>query len=397
MRQVLTNIMGNAVKFTDRGHVLVRAVGIETGLARQAVHITVEDTGIGIAPENLDHVFGEFNQVEAQANRKFEGTGLGLAITRRLVEAMGGEVWVDSELGRGSSFGFRLPLSVAEEPQPPDLPKDLRRVLVVDDQLINRTILERQLVPCGIAVSLARSADEALRILSGDGGFDVVLTDHNMPEMTGPDLVLAMRERGIGIPVVLLSSSPADMRGNPAEGEVAAVLSKPILRAELFRRLNALSGGQAEAPVVAPIAPQPAGRRLMRVLAAEDNRTNQLVFRKMVADAGIDLRFANNGREAVEAFQTFDPDVIFMDVSMPEMDGREATMAIRALERETGGHVPIIALTAHAMDGDAAGILAAGMDRYMTKPLRKAMLFATLNDFAPAGISFVTEGSALAS
>jgi signal transduction histidine kinase/CheY-like chemotaxis protein len=397
MRQVLTNIMGNAVKFTDRGHVLVRAVGVETGPGRQAVHITVEDTGIGIAAENLDLVFGEFNQVEAQANRKFEGTGLGLAITRRLVEAMGGEVWVDSELGRGSSFGFRLPLAVAEEPALPELPVDLRRVLVVDDQLINRTILERQLVPCGIAVTLARSGDEALRALAGDAGFDVVLTDHNMPEMSGPDLVLAMRDRGIATPVVLLSSSPADLRGHPAADQIIATLAKPILRAELFRRLNALSGAPAAVPAVAPAPLLPAGRRLMRVLAAEDNRTNQLVFRKMVADCGLDLRFANNGREAVEAFQTFDPDLIFMDISMPEMDGREATMAIRALERETGGHVPIIALTAHAMEGDAAGILAAGMDRYMTKPLRKAELFATLDEFVPAGVAIRTEGPALAS
>ncbi len=394
IRQVLTNIMGNAVKFTERGHVLVRAVGVETGPGTQALHVTVEDTGIGIAPENLALVFGEFNQVEAQANRKFEGTGLGLAISRRLVEAMGGEVWVDSELGRGSSFGFRLPLPVAEAAVPPDLPVDLRRVLVVDDQLINRTILERQLVPCGMAVVLARSGEEALRILAADHDFDVVLTDHNMPEMSGTALVRAMRARGLAMPVVLLSSSPAELRDSGLTDQIAAVLPKPILRAELFRRLRALTAPppQAARPAAAPAVP--AGRRLMRVLAAEDNRTNQLVFRKMVSGCGLDLRFANNGREAVEAFLGFDPDLIFMDISMPEMDGREATVAIRALERETGGHVPIVALTAHAMEGDARDILSAGMDRYMTKPLRKAELFATLNEFLPPGVTIDTDGAA---
>ncbi|MFN3295004.1 MAG: ATP-binding protein, partial [Gemmobacter sp.] len=146
LRQVLTNLMGNAVKFTEAGHVLVRVVGFEAEDGRQQLHVTVEDTGIGIAPQHLDHIFGEFNQVEDAANRKFEGTGLGLAITRRLIERMGGAVWVDSELGKGSCFGFRLTLPVAEGAAPPaGVPITLHRVLVVDDQFINRTILQRQL------------------------------------------------------------------------------------------------------------------------------------------------------------------------------------------------------------------------------------------------------------
>ena len=152
LRQVLTNLIGNAVKFTERGHVLVRVVGLEDTPGRQQVHVTVEDTGIGIAPENLDHIFGEFNQEESQSNRKFEGTGLGLAISQRLIERMEGAVWVDSEVGKGSCFGFRLTLPVAEEVVQPRRPIPIKRALVVDDQFINRTILERQLVPCGIAV-----------------------------------------------------------------------------------------------------------------------------------------------------------------------------------------------------------------------------------------------------
>ncbi|PZQ97922.1 MAG: hybrid sensor histidine kinase/response regulator [Cereibacter sphaeroides] len=378
LRQVLTNLMGNAVKFTDTGHVLVRVVGIEAEPGRQHLHITVEDTGIGIAPEHLEHIFGEFNQVEDAANRKFEGTGLGLAITQRLIERMGGAVWVDSELGRGSSFGFRLSLPVSEDAGVAMVPIRLSRALVVDDQFINRTILERQLVAYGIEVVLCRSGSEALAALA-KGAFDVLLTDHDMPEMDGLDLAVETREAGHELPIVLLSSNPAVARDAPEAGLLAAILQKPILRSELYRRLQSLSAPAAPEEAEPPAQP---GRR-MRVLAAEDNRTNQLVFGKMVRDLDIDLRFAGNGREAVESWQDWKPDLIFMDVSMPEMDGREATRTIRAMEEHLGGHVPIIALTAHAMDGDGAGLLAAGMDRYMTKPLRKNAITEVIEEFCP--------------
>ena len=381
LRQVLTNLMGNAVKFTATGHVLVRVVGVEAEPGNQQLHVTVEDTGIGIASEYLDHIFGEFNQVESEANRKFEGTGLGLAISRRLIERMGGAVWVDSEPGRGSCFGFRLALPVAEDDATPRLPITLKRALVVDDQFINRTILERQLVSCGVAVTLCRSGAEALAALARGEAYDVLLTDHEMPEMDGLALAARARAGGWGMPIVLLSSNPAAARESDGAGDLAAILQKPILRADLYARLQALS-----APVVLPAAAAaPAAEpeaRLMRVLAAEDNRTNQLVFRKMVKDMAIDLTFAGNGREAVELYQSLTPDLIFMDISMPEMDGREAASAIRSLE---GGrsHVPIIALTAHAMDGDDTSILAAGIDRYMTKPLRKTAITEALAEFHP--------------
>ncbi|TXI05822.1 MAG: response regulator [Pseudorhodobacter sp.] len=381
LRQVLTNLIGNAVKFTEQGHVLVRVVGLEDEPGRQQLHVTVEDTGIGIAPENLDHVFGEFNQVESQSNRKFEGTGLGLAITQRLIDRMDGAVWVDSELGKGSCFGFRLTLPVAEEAAAPRRPIHIKRALVVDDQFINRTILERQLEPCGIAVTLCRSGAEALAALAA-GQYDVVITDHEMPEMTGLDLATAIREAGNQVPLVLLSSSPANAREAAGAAHLAAILQKPILRAELYRHLQAISGEVVEDTPVAPPAAPMSSLRKMRVLTAEDNRTNQLVFQKMVRDIDIDLVFAGNGREAVELWQSYKPDLIFMDISMPEMDGKEATRAIRAAEG--AAHVPIVALTAHAMDGDAEAILAAGIDRYMTKPLRKQAITATLADFCPA-------------
>ncbi len=383
LRQVLTNLIGNAVKFTEKGHVLVRVVGLETDEGIQQLHVTVEDTGIGIAAHNLEHVFGEFNQVEDQSNRKFEGTGLGLAITRSLIERMQGEVWVDSELGVGSSFGFRLTLPVAEEATAPRLPITLRRVMVVDDQFINRTILERQLVPCGIEVTLCRSGADALTTLAGDPGHDLILTDHQMPDMDGLQLTLAMRAAGHTMPIVLLSSNPTEARDTAAMTELAAILQKPILRADLYRKLQALTAPAEDVPAL-PAAPVEAPSRLMRVLAAEDNRTNQLVFQKMVKDLGIELVFANNGREAVELWQSFCPDMIFMDISMPEMDGREAARAIRTTEAGRA-HIPIVALTAHAMDGDSEGILAAGIDRYMTKPLRKAAIIDTLTEFCPVG------------
>jgi CheY-like chemotaxis protein len=207
------------------------------------------------------------------------------------------------------------------------------------------------------------------------------VADHDLPEMDGLDLARSARQAGYALPIVLLSSNPAEVRALPDADILAAVLQKPVLRSDLYRRLQGLSG--AAAPPAETIPPPPAEGRLMRVLAAEDNRTNQLVFRKMTKDLSIDLVFANNGREAVELFQSWHPDLILMDVSMPEMDGRDATRAIRALEAHLGGHVPIVALTAHAMEGDETGILASGMDRYLTKPLRKSAITEVIIAFCP--------------
>lgn len=376
LRQVLTNLIGNAVKFTEKGHVLTRVVGVDDEDGRQTLHVTVEDTGIGIAPEYLDHIFGEFNQVEDERNRKFEGTGLGLAITRRLIEHMGGAVWVDSDFGQGSSFGFRVTLPVAEDAGPVQVPVSVKRVIAVDDKFINRTILERQLAPCGIEVTLCRSGAEVLEHLANDAAYDVVLTDHAMPEMDGVQLLDHIRVAGHTLPVMLLSSNPSGL-GNLAH-DFAAILQKPVLRSDLYRQLQSLTApAPAEPQPEAPLAPS--DLRQMRVLAAEDNRTNQLVFQKMVRDMDIDLRFADNGRIAVEMFQDFRPDLIFMDISMPEMDGKEAARAIRSL----GSKVPIVALTAHAMEGDAEAILASGIDRYLTKPLRKAAIESALTEHCP--------------
>ena len=386
IRQVLTNLVGNAVKFTAKGHVLIRVVGFEMEPGGRELHITVEDTGIGIPEKYLDHIFGEFNQVEDQANRKFEGTGLGLAITQQLIRLMGGSVWVDSDYGVGSSFGFKVSMAVAEEPADQAVSPVLqKRALVVDDQIINRTVLERQLRTYGLEVISCRTGAEALLAMAADPAIDVVLADALLPDMDGSALAVRLGAHGRTVPVLLATANPTQLRATLAEADLASIagfLQKPVLRADLVRKLRGLSE-MAVIPAQAVIAE---GTRTMRVLAAEDNRTNQLVFRKMVKDMDIELVFAGNGLEALESFHNFRPDLIFMDISMPEMDGREATRQIRLIEADRGlGRVPIVALTAHAMDGDAEGILAAGLDFYLTKPLRKTAICERIATLCPPG------------
>ena len=379
VRQVLTNLVGNAVKFTERGHVLARVVGLEKGEGVFDLRITVEDTGIGIAPEHADHIFGEFNQVEDQSNRKFEGTGLGLAITRRLVTMMGGEIWVDSEPGKGSCFGFRLALPVAEEfgGQAGVRPLAVRRVAVVQDDTIDRSILERQLRGFGLDVTLGRDPARLHEVWRPDDASLLVVDGDRHGAAIAGQQAAALR-KGVQFPPVVLVLPP-DSRAPPGL-EALSVLRKPVSRSDLYRALLAFRRNAD--PAVAPV---PAGARQMRVLSAEDNRTNQLVFSKMVRDFDIDLHFASNGREAVDLWRTLSPDLIFMDISMPEMDGRDAARAIRAGQAEEGlGHVPIIALTAHAMEGDGEGILAAGIDGYLTKPLRKTAIADTIERHRPA-------------
>ncbi|TNE69586.1 MAG: response regulator [Rhodobacteraceae bacterium] len=373
MRQVLTNLIGNAVKFTHKGHVIVRVVGLpeESGM-RQRVHVSVEDSGIGIAPDMIEHIFGEFNQVEDARNRKFEGTGLGLAITRQLVQLMGGEIWVDSEEGIGSCFGFHITMDVVEENKALALPSWMHRAALLDHINANSLILKKQLTALGFEVT---PFDSAEALLAAPLDAHVYLIDNKLPGMDAAGLIRDLRLRGVTAPVLLMTSGP--ISAGSFDIEDAKTLQKPLLRADLWRALADL------VPVEPMISPEP-GRR-MRVLAAEDNKTNQLVFGKMLKALDIELRFAGNGREAVELYQGFQPDLVFMDISMPEVDGKEATRQIRTLELDTGTHIPIVALTAHAMAGDEQDILAAGLDHYMTKPLRKAAIIDRILQELPEG------------
>ncbi|MFC3612683.1 response regulator [Lutimaribacter marinistellae] len=396
IRQVLTNLVGNAVKFTQKGHVLIRVTGVPDGSTGQcAIHVAIEDTGIGIAPEKIGHIFGEFNQIEDDRNRQFEGTGLGLAITRRLIEMMGGSVWVDSEPGRGSCFGFRvsLPMTDRQEPIGTDVTGKLNHVLVVDDLPVNRALLSKQLGQLGVRVTSCASGEEALSLMND--GVDLILSDHNMPGMDGLQLAEAMAQQGWDtVPFILLSSNPGAAQSHAARTKVSAVLQKPLPRAELFARLAAVAG-KVDAKPTQKTAQTPqqkapdAASGPMRVLAAEDNRTNQLVLKKMVKDLDIDLRFASDGKQAVEIYKDFAPHLVFMDISMPGMDGKEATAEIRRLEAGTDQRVPIVALTAHAMTGDSEGILAAGLDHYLTKPLRKSLIREKIAEACPLGTRIV--------
>ena len=384
VRQILTNLLGNAVKFTARGHVLARVVGIEREEAFE-LHISVEDTGIGIAAENLEAIFGEFNQVDSQSNRQFEGTGLGLAITRQLVDMMGGQIWVDSELGHGSCFGFQVMLPAAEPGLAPSRdrrPILLKRALVIADVQIDRTILQRQLQTFGIEVTACRRMEDAVETLDATD-VDLILAEPAEASAAG-DLVRAIRARDGTVPVAFVLPDDAELH----EGPGLYRLTRPVLRNALFDLIEALSYPDLALPAPVEEAPPPvAAPRRMRVLAAEDNRTNQLVFRKMVEDLDIDLVFAVNGREAVDLWQSFRPDLIFMDISMPGMDGCEAAGAIRAAEAAQDRRgVAIVALTAHARDSDSDAVMAAGLDRFLTKPLKKAEILSAVDAFAPEGV-----------
>jgi signal transduction histidine kinase/DNA-binding response OmpR family regulator len=388
IRQVLTNLLGNALKFTAKGHVLIRVLGIpnpEHGNAE--VTITIEDTGIGIPQDMVGHIFGEFNQVENERNRQFDGTGLGLTISKRLVTLMRGDIWVTSEEGEGSCFGFHIPLDTVDADAIvfPVLSDGLRHVMVVDDIAANRTILERQLEQLGLRVTSCVNGRKALDKISGGIDIDLILTDHNMPEMDGLELTTALYERGIDTPIILLSSNPSVADKDPARKLLHGLMQKPVPRRELFAKLRSLEEPKAEVLATKTQMPITQENRKMRVLAAEDNKTNQLVFNKMVKGLNIDLVFANDGQEAVATFKTFKPDLIFMDISMPIMDGKEATRAIRKLEKGTTKAVGIVAVTAHAMQGDDKSILEAGLDHYLTKPLRKFAIHGKLSEYLPKG------------
>jgi hypothetical protein len=380
IRQVLTNLLGNAVKFTHTGHVLVRTVGLPEG-DNVRVHLTVEDTGIGIPADKVEHIFGEFNQVDEERNRRYEGTGLGLAITRRLVQLMGGEIWVDSEEGVGSSFGFHLTMPVAVEDGVPSLklPDWMRRAIVVEDQPVTREILGKQLTALGLDV--AQFPTVAALLASGRlPAADVIVMDHGDDGSRAEDGLRKLRAAGLACPAILLATRRSGITDESELDSGTTVLKKPPLRHELWDALAQVQMTEAAASDTLDTATMPAREaRGLRVLVAEDNRTNQLVFTKLVKDLDIDLTFAGNGKEAVIAFGGTQPDIVFMDVSMPEMDGKEATAMIRAMEAASGPQrTPIVAVTAHAMPGDEVEILAAGMDMYLTKPLRKTEIIGRI-------------------
>lgn len=367
IRQILTNLVGNAVKFTDEGHVMVRVVGIVDDSSQTCqLHFTVEDSGLGIDPSMAEHVFGEFNQIEDEANRKYEGTGLGLAITRKLIEQMGGEVWLSSVKGEGACFGFQISLPLVAKAEAPSnmLPPELQQAFVIESNAMDLDIFTRQMELLGLPVSVLTNANDARNTQPPD----VIFIGQHSDDTS---IIDAVREIFPNTPLVAMVT-PAEQTSVPAG---VVTLKKPFHRQDLFDVLLAVSN--------APAQPKPI--RLLRILAAEDNKTNQLVFKKMLRDVSMELTLAMNGVEAVDAFKSNEFDLIFMDISMPVMDGMEATKTIRKVEQERGSEpIPIIAMTAHAMDGDEERIKEAGLSHYLTKPLKKAKIHQLIEELSPS-------------
>ncbi|MBX5014592.1 response regulator [Rhizobium lentis] len=400
-RQIVTNLVGNAVKFTERGHVFVD-VGFETIAGGEIMaSIRIEDTGIGIPSEKLASVFDKFSQVDASSTRRHEGTGLGLAITAGLVDLFGGYINVESEWGKGSIFTINLPFVVAAarlEPKPLPINVQGARILVVDDNEVNRRILTEQLSLWGFDGVAAEGGGTGLAILeaAADLGVtvDAVVLDYHMPDMNGADVARRLRAdpRFVELPIIFLTSM--DISGTEKEFAAlnghahlmkparANVLRNTVVEVVRARRVKQASEAeiarlQAESAVPAPApAPEPQKRsaEFVDVLVAEDNEVNQIVFTQILQSTGLSFLVVANGKQAVAAWERHTPRIIMMDVSMPVMNGHEATRTIREREQGQGHRVPIIGVTAHALESDRELCLDAGMDDYMSKPISPELL-----------------------
>ncbi|RVD60839.1 response regulator [Mesorhizobium sp. M2D.F.Ca.ET.185.01.1.1] len=429
-RQIVTNLLGNAVKFTEKGHVLVDVGGdVVDGVVQ--LKVRVEDTGIGIPAEKLQSVFEKFAQVDGSSTRRHEGTGLGLAIAARLVDLMGGKIGVESEIGRGSVFWFAVPLPSHDQQARDDLvPVDVTgaRVLVIDDNPVNREILLEQLRSWSFDCAAAESGAVGLAFLDRacqlGASVDCIILDYQMPGMNGADVAraIAADSRLSSIPVVLLTSvDQVDFGRMVIDFGIVAHLTKPARSAVLLGTvISAIQKARTQGakahfvrePVMtqAVPAPQPAFTVIrgpavpvpaapestaapsgpVDILIAEDNDVNQLVFGQILNGFGLSYRIAGNGRTAVEMYRSLRPRLVLMDVSMPEMNGYEATRAIRAIEAQSGDHTPIIGVTAHALKGDREKCIEAGMDDYLPKPVSPDRLGAKIGTWLSETVSAKT-------
>jgi len=377
LRQILVNLVSNAVKFTATGEVVLTVKPFSTSPENPCIHFAVRDTGCGIPADRLDRLFQSFSQVDATTTRKFGGTGLGLAISRRLTELMGGHVWVESELGKGSVFQFTIPQEAAphqEEPPVVDGHWSGTRVLVVDDNATNRRIFTAQLVKWGFDAVSATTPKEAIELL-GQQRFDLALFDFEMPEMNGVELARRLTDLGLVAEtrLILSSSSVMSQRDMLSDGSdpFDAFLTKPTKSAHLREVVGRLLGGVSAAPSrrsSSSLDAALAQRRPLRILVAEDNVVNQLVAVRLLERMGYRPDVASNGVEALIAVHRQQYDVVLMDVQMPEMDGLEAARRITA-ECNARERPRMIALTANALKDDRQMCLDAGMDDYLTKPM----------------------------
>jgi len=418
LQQVITNLVGNAIKFTERGEVVV-SVSVDKevpprrpggsgllvpppSLGKEiTLRVSIRDTGIGIAPEKLSMIFEPFTQEDGSTTRRYGGTGLGLSICKKLVELMGGQIWVESQQGCGSTFTFTVRMAIARNSKSRVVPREPaclhgRPVLVIDDNETNRFILQEMLSSWGLKPVAAASGHDGLAELEQAAAsgrpYPLVLVDGVMPEMDGLEVVRRIKsEPALASAAVLLLTSGEPLARSVVQhaNSVAACLIKPIRPAELLSAILEAVGAEAPPrPVsLAADAPSPsagstagptdgpANGLSLRVLLAEDNCVNQKLTMRLLEKRGHVVRLANNGQEAINLLNKERFDVVLMDVQMPVMGGFEATEQIRSQERHTGQHVPIIALTANAMKGDRERCLAAGFDDYVSKPIQVNQLF----------------------
>jgi CheY-like chemotaxis protein len=444
LRQIVTNLMGNAVKFTERGHVLVDVTGTTDETAGiVSLMFKITDTGMGIPKDKIKQVFEKFSQVDTSSTRRHEGTGLGLAISTKLVALMGGEIGATSEPGQGSTFWFTIALPMhGTTVRKKILPFDVNgaRILIIDDNPVNRSILLEQMRSWNFDACAATGGAEGLAVLGQAKelglGVDIVILDYHMPHMNGADVARAVRNNLAiaDLPIILLTSVDTAMQGaefngihinahlmKPARSSLlfdtivsvirearthkgeTIIAAKPKTLLELGERMQAQTAEPALSPAaytapavptfvapvvaqapaapvyVAPVveAPKAAVAPQLDILVAEDNAVNQIVFTQILESTPFSFEIVDNGRKALEAMKAKRPTIILMDVSMPEMNGLEATQEIRDFEAENKlPRTPIIGVTAHALKGDKDRCLEAGMDDYLSKPISPDMLAA---------------------
>jgi two-component system, sensor histidine kinase and response regulator len=399
LRQIVVNLVGNAIKFTDQGEVALKVLSGGADGPEHILHFEVSDTGIGIAPQNQKSIFEPFSQADSSTTRKYGGTGLGLTISKRLVEIMGGKIWVESEVGRGSQFHFTVRFGTVDTKvvkvgmiAPPEILRGVK-VLVVDDNHTNRRILEGMLRRWEMKPTSVEGGKQALQELSAahqaQARYGLILLDMHMPQMDGFTLVERIRQTPELSTATVMMLTSAGHRGDALRCKdlgVSAYLLKPIRQSELREAIARVLGAREQKGAVPLItgyalhdARDPAAS--LRILLAEDNPVNQLLATRLLEKRGHRVEVAANGREALAALEKEEYDLVLMDVQMPEIDGIEATIAIRAKEKTGGNHLPVIALTAHAMKSDQERCLAAGMDGYLSKPIRAQELDEFLDKY----------------
>jgi CheY-like chemotaxis protein len=403
LRQIVVNLVGNAIKFTEHGEVVVLVDNQSRNDNGAFLHFAVQDTGIGIPKEKQQAIFKAFEQEDTSTTRRYGGTGLGLAISSRLVNLMGGRIWVESTPGQGSTFHFTVRLGQPKGPAPSrvmDRSATLRGlpVLVVDDNATNRRILEEVLSNWGMEPTLVDNGPAALaemrRVAAAGKPFPLVLLDVMMPEMDGFMVAEHIKQHPemAGVPIMMLSSS--DRRADSTrckELGIATYLTKPVKQSELLVAILTVIGTR-QPPVPGAAAPAQDGphepllepSRPLRILLAEDNAVNQQLAIRLLEKQGHTVAVAATGTAAVAALEHATFDLLLMDLQMPEMDGFEATVLVRAKEKTTGRRLPIVAMTAHAMKGDRERCLRAGMDGYISKPIHAKELFETIANLALA-------------